>query len=786
MEELSSQLKSQNKSCTGCGVCVNVCPVNAIEKAYDARGFWYPHIIKSKCISCHKCERVCPKLHSFKMNRTEPDCYAMRAADSIRRVSSSGGAFTVFANVILDRGGIVCGATMSKEDYRVFHICIKDKGELERLRGSKYVQSDTEFVYREMKEYLCQGKEVLFVGCPCQIAGARNYFGEREERLYLIDLLCHGVPSNQMWQDYINENFEKDKLSDIQFRNKLNGWRSDQLRAFFKDGSSEVIPWAESAYEEGFQKSICLRDGCENCEFSGKQRQGDITIGDFWKIRDYVPECDDKKGTSVVLVNNERGQELLDAACLGEDIYDIRQLPLGYAMHNRLKETIKTHPMKKRFYTLYPKRGFSESVMQCRHALYDIGLVGIYCALNYGGELTQYALYCALLDMGYSVLMIERPADSRKATKASLARKPILFRKDPYPSYAKSRIFANLAEMKFLNLQCKVFVAGSDQMFNNNLYNDCNKYMAMNFVSDNHIKIAYAASWGHDRIWGAESDRAEESYFLRKFDAFSVREDSAVELCEQEFGVSATQVLDPVFLCPYENYKRLMKHASEEVPQERYLFSYILDVDKEKEDILNLYARKKQLVVQAMIDELKKKKFTPIEDFWSIPTRMDAKIEDWIALIANSEFVITDSFHGMCMAIIFHKQFIAIVNKSRGETRFTSIAKTLGLESRLVYSYREMERILDEMETIDYDAVEERLTKERNKSRKWLKNAIENNKGRKKPLSEFDILDGRCDDITLHIDRRYDDLKAKYDELSRNYEEIKQMLESRACLKAKK
>lgn len=755
MVNLLEELKQRNKFCAGCGACYNVCPIGAVEKTYDKQGFFYPQINAEKCISCNKCINVCPKINPYQGNVEIPDCYAAMASDQIREKSSSGGLFTLIAEEIIAQGGIVCGVTM-EEDYSVHHICVDKISDLEKLRQSKYVQSDTGEIYKEIKRFLEQGKKVLFTGCPCQVAAARNIFGENEN-LLLVDILCHGVPSEKMWKDYVKENFDLEKVKKIEFRSKLNGWRAEQLRVFYNDGNSESIPWAESAYEEGFQRNIALRDGCEFCEFSGYKRQGDITIGDFWRIREFASEMDDKKGTSVVLINNEKGKKYFND--LKDELLKYKEMSIDQpAQHNRLKYKFAAHRRKNRFKALYPDiHNFTDSVMQCRHDLYDVGLVGIYCAKNYGGQLTQYALYSTLTKLGYSVLMIERPKDSRiPATKKG----PYLFEQKPYPDYALSKYFNNIAEMKFLNLQCKMFVSGSDQMFNNNLYNDCGKFMVQNFVTDNKKKIAYAASWGHDRIWGPESDRAEESYFLKKFDFFSVREDCAVDLAKREFGVNATWVLDPVFLCSMDEYFRMVKIGSKNIPKEPFLFAYILDPDQEKENVLKKYAKSKKLLIRAILDEKLSRKITDIKDVWSIDTILKASMETWIAHFAKSEFVITDSFHGTCLAIIFHKNFLVLVNKLRGEARFTSILKLLGLEDRMCYSFDEVDKKLKNLVPIDYESVDKILNSERKRSTEWLLNAL-NSKIDKKEFSEFDIIDGRIDDLAFRLDQKFIELENK-------------------------
>lgn len=752
-------LKAKGKYCTGCGACYNICPKDAIHMEPDPQGFLYPVIDESSCIHCKRCEQVCPKLGTDIQNAVEPDCYAARAQDDVRAISSSGGMFTVLARWILAQGGVVCGAAM-EEDFSVHHICVSDEEGLAKLRKSKYVQSDTGHVYREIAGYLKAGRKVLFSGCPCQVAGARKYFGKNAKNIYYVDILCHGTPSAQMWQDYLHENFNMDAVSDIEFRNKAKGWRSDQIYIHWKNDSLQVVPRPESAYVEGFQRKLILRDGCEDCEFGGQQRQGDLTFGDFWGIDRTDPSLNDKKGTSVVFVNNPTGKELLDAISGG--LLDLKKMPLAAAQYNRVHEKTTPDPQKERFKRLYPGHSFTEAVFQCRDKTFDIGLIGNYTVGNYGASLTHFGLYNTLSAMGYSVLMIERPMNAREKP----GDKPHLFESMPYPDYAVSRRFASIADMKQLNQQCKVFVTGSDQMFNHFLYQLYAKFMVQNFVEDNHWKVAYAASFGHDHIWGGETDRAEEAYFMQKFDRFSVRENVAVDICKNEFGVDATWVLDPVFLCPMEKYQQLIDHCSQKPPKTPYLFAYVLDPNQEKEKILRGIAKHQDLQIRAVLDGY----INPenLGDRWSIESLFGVKIESWLSHIQNCQYFVTDSFHGMCFAIIFHKQFLVLVNKHRGEARFTSLLALLGLSERLCYSEADLRKKAEKLEPIDYNTIEAKLDSERARCRKWLFEAIEAGRDVKRAASAYDILDRRCDSILQKVDNRCNDLERQVQELRRS------------------
>jgi hypothetical protein len=402
------------------------------------------------------------------------------------------------------------------------------------------------------------------------------------------------------------------------------------------------------------------------------------------------------------------------------DVAMLKEMPFEAVCRNRLKEIHHSNPARPRFRAMYPEQSFSKAVMQCRYNQSDVGLVGNYMAKNYGGHFTHFALYATLREMGYSVLMIERPADAKAKLKVF---KPVLFEKNPYKPFEMARNYPDLEAMKELNELCKVFVSGSDQMFNNNLYLGYNRFMCQGYVADNRYKMSYAGSFGHDHIWGSEEDRAEEERFLKRFNAFSVREDTGVDVCRNHFGIEATHVLDPVFLCPMRHYEKMVDFGKQYIPEKPYLFAYILDADEEKEKVLRYYADAHDLVIRAVSDAVKSK--TKQNAGWSIETVQGVKAEGWLAHIAKSSFYITDSFHGMCFAVLFRKEFMVIVNKTRGETRFTSIARVLGLEDRLCYDFDELKERLKTVAPINYDAVYEKLEKERIRCKEYLKNHVE-------------------------------------------------------------
>ena len=182
-------------------------------------GFLVPVLDADKCIDCGLCMKPCPSLQEKRDNAVEPQCYAAQASDDIRAISSSGGVFTPLAEQILERGGVVCGAAF-REDWTVHHIIVDNKEELAKLRGSKYVQSDTEDCYKRIKALLKEGTWVLFSGTPCQVAGLYTYLGKEYDTLVTIDIFCHGAPSPGVWKRYLRENYEPGSIANINFRDK--------------------------------------------------------------------------------------------------------------------------------------------------------------------------------------------------------------------------------------------------------------------------------------------------------------------------------------------------------------------------------------------------------------------------------------------------------------------------------------------------------------------------------------------------------------------------------------
>ena len=311
-------LEIDNKSlCSGCHACANACPQNCIQMISYEEGFWYPQVDKDNCIECGLCEKVCPILHKWQSdeNRLTTAMAAINLNEEIRLKSSSGGIFTLIAEEIINQGGVVFGAAFANDFRSVHHIFVDNTKDLEKLRGSKYVQSKIGDTYKQAKDFLDGGRMVLFTGTPCQIGGLYSYLRKPYENLFTQDIICHGVPSPMVWKKYVDER-EKKAASTTQrmfFRHKKYGWKTFAVLFEFLNSTVYMKNLHDDSFMRAFLSNLCLRPSCYNCSFKSIKRQADITLADFWGVQNELPEMDDDKGTSLVLVHSVKGEKQLAA-----------------------------------------------------------------------------------------------------------------------------------------------------------------------------------------------------------------------------------------------------------------------------------------------------------------------------------------------------------------------------------------------------------------------------------------------------------------------------------------
>ncbi len=311
-------------NCCGCYACVNVCPKNCIVMKEDDEGFYYPNVNNSRCVDCKLCEKVCPIINKEKFlqeNGLEVNntFVAYTKNETIRRNSSSGGIFSELAVNVLNNDGAVFGVAFDS-NFNAHHIMVNNVYDLNKLRGSKYIQSQVENTYQEAEELLKSGKLVLFTGVACQIAGLKTYLRKSYENLITVDVLCHGVPSGKVWRKYIEYKQKKhnSKIKEFYFRNKDKGWKLFTVKQKYANNQCESSIFTQDPFIQLFLGEICLRPSCYNCRFKDIKRQSDITIGDSWGIENYMPEMDDDKGTSVVIAHTEKGINLIN--CIKDNL----------------------------------------------------------------------------------------------------------------------------------------------------------------------------------------------------------------------------------------------------------------------------------------------------------------------------------------------------------------------------------------------------------------------------------------------------------------------------------
>ncbi len=295
--------------CISCENCINTCPRNAIIRSNDIlTGSIIPQINRKLCIKCNKCIKKCPVLNNYKINTDFQRAFASQNKNiEIRKKSSSGGIFSLLAEKIIEKHGYVCGAVIDENNV-VRHKIINDIDEIEKIRGSKYVESQINNIFSQIKTILDNNGLVYFSGTPCQIAALRIYLNKDYKKLILQDIICHGVGCAGLWQKYLKK-FKK-KIKSISFRDKSISWKNFSLKIFFEDNSIYVKSMTKDLYLIAFLKNAILKNSCYNCKFKGKQRFSDITLADYWGIWNTHPDFFDKHGTSLVITNTIKGYEI--------------------------------------------------------------------------------------------------------------------------------------------------------------------------------------------------------------------------------------------------------------------------------------------------------------------------------------------------------------------------------------------------------------------------------------------------------------------------------------------
>lgn len=378
---------SNKRDCCGCHACLSICPKSCISMRADEEGFLYPVVDEQACIDCGLCENVCPVLNQ-NAERKPIEVYAAKCNDEkVRQESSSGGLFTVVAEGVIAKGGVVFGAKFDQE-WRVIHAWTDNLEGLAAFRGSKYVQSCIGNTYKEAEQFLKQGRRVLFTGTPCQVAGLKKYLRKEYDNLTTIDVVCHGVPSPLVWQTYLNELVctkrtdgknsvssslnDLSVIADIAFRDKTMGWKKFGFKISYVDYrvtkntvsksaiEYNVEPFYENLYMKGFLRNLYLRPSCYACAAKSGKSGSDLTIADFWGIEKIHPELDDNRGVSALLVYNK--------AAMPSDRIDLVRVEYNDALSSNtmIEQSVAEPRERMEFWSAFPTRGISVVAEICR------------------------------------------------------------------------------------------------------------------------------------------------------------------------------------------------------------------------------------------------------------------------------------------------------------------------------------------------------------------------------------------------------------------------------------
>lgn len=309
-----------HEACTGCMACLNACAHEAITIIQDEEGFERPLIQQSKCVDCGLCKKICPINNPPTLSSPLLVCSGWAKDENLRLSSSSGGAFSVLAIPILQQGGVVFGVALNK-DMQAEHICVETEGDLYKLRGSKYVQSRVGDSYKQVKKNLLQGRKVLFSGTPCQIAGLRNYLHREYDNLITVDLICHGVPSPKVFEDWkmwFKRSFALKDITRINFRSKKTSWIFFHLAISGLTNKEESFEYEGKYYEDawirGFLRDYFLRPSCHQCKFTKIERCSDFTIADWWGYtgNSVLDKDYERKGVSLLSCNTSKANSMFE------------------------------------------------------------------------------------------------------------------------------------------------------------------------------------------------------------------------------------------------------------------------------------------------------------------------------------------------------------------------------------------------------------------------------------------------------------------------------------------
>ena len=692
-------------NCCGCGACVARCPVGAIQMLYSDDGFLYPSIDKKKCVKCGMCKTVCPSLESsFAPVTFAPVCYAVFSNKEIAMASSSGGVFSLLAAEILKNEGYVCGAAFDK-DWSVKHIIISSADDLEKLRVSKYVQSNTGNVFTEIKKLLDDKKLVLFSGTPCQVAGLYGFLGKRYENLLTCDIFCHGAPSPIVWKRYLQDISNGRDIVGINFRDKsnLDGTAAYNITFKFSDDSVLSVPYTKDLYMNGFLKDLYIRKSCSMCKFAQTSRKGDISLGDFWGYNAIDKKRDVSQGISAVLINTDKGMNIFEK--IKTHISFIKPVDIASIVSGNpiLSGPFKPHKNRERFMKeMKESKECISDIIKNNLENKDVAILNFSSKSdnNYGASLVGYAMECAIKRLGYNPSTVCFIPDRDLYEKS---KKSVFW--DFQQNFLNLTGICTNKEILIRNINYKFdkFIIGSDQIIRHPWHSNFVYYL--DWVRGKKSLLAYAPSFGIDSLGMDRRSKKYAKKCLKRFDALSVREHTGAEIFQKEFGMKNIPVVcDPTLLLTAEDYQPIIEKDGNDIPEKEYVAYYLLDASTDT------------------LKELGKK--YPLIDAYRDENGNFRTIGQWLNILKNAKYVVTDSFHGTVFSMIFKRQFITLTTLDRGNDRIDTLMKLVG-SNRLIDSKQVVDESRDFSNNLDYKEIDKNILNARLAGLKFLQQALE-------------------------------------------------------------
>ena len=685
--------------CTGCTACASICPSGAIKMSINKEGFYAPTFNKELCTNCQLCVKACPA-RGCNLNSAAKEAFAVMVKDEEVRLScSSGGVAYALSKYVIENDGYVCGCIT--QNFETYHeIISKENFHLfDKLRGSKYVQSDLRDVFVRIKKLLRNNKSVLFIGSGCQVAGLKKFLIKPYSNLITIDFICHGVPSPMVLNDYINQLKQKYyTATNYSTRDKIDGWQGHHEFNLFDDEGNTLFRenGKYNLYISSFLANYINRNSCGSCKYAKIERASDITVGDFWRIGKFNKEFDDKKGTSLVLCNSSAGQKLLESTKDSYSLFESVPIDFAKSVQPHLNHPAKVNANRGSVFDLVNVHGDYFSYLNKK--IFKVGLLTFHFANDFGAVLIAYALQNTISYLGFVPEIINYSGKNISGTtEFSSFRERFL---------KLSESASNYADLCKVQKRYKKIIVGSNQVWR---YFDQDVYM-LKFASGEKNLISYAASFGKASYTSMNENEVRS--LLGRFSAISVREQSGVRICKEQFGLPALRVIDPTLLLDAEDYQSIIDFYGPSYIENDYIgYSFSKKNQEQKKKIMNVL--NKYYSSKISVKNIQRNFNDDAEN----------TVGGWLNDIKRSSFIVTDSLHAVCLSIIYKRNFVCLISSTAESNPIYELLKVLGLTDRIIRKEDDFSpTFLDN--SINYDDVYKLLEIEKARALNYLKNSL--------------------------------------------------------------